>query len=129
MRCALVSLFFLSAATLPCLAQADVINCTLDRGNLCFPTRCNNAAKSERLTLDLEANTYRYCPSRYSDDKCVESPMQFSIHDTSIVGVSRDGPETSARSIFLNQNTGSLATSVLAAGTAAIDFGTCELPR
>jgi hypothetical protein len=114
----------------PMPAQAEVIECSLVRGNLCFPTRCNNAAKSERLSLDPEAKTYRFCPSRYSDDKCIEAAMQFSQSETSIVGVSLNGGETAARSVFLNLNTGNLTTSVLGAGgVAAIDFGTCELPR
>jgi hypothetical protein len=111
-------------------ALAEAINCSVDRGNLCFQTRCNNAAKSERITFDFEANTYRFCPSRYNDRDCVEGPMRFVIRDTSIIGVSTEEGEASARSMFLNRNTGSLTLSLLTAGgIASIDFGACELRR
>ena len=110
--------------------MAEEINCVIDRGNLCFPTRCNNTVKSERLILDLGSNSYRYCPSRYSDDKCTSEPMTFAIQDTVITGIAPGARETSPRTIFLNRNTGNLTTSLLSlGGIAAIDFGNCELRR
>lgn len=110
--------------------RAEVINCVIDRGNLCFPSRCNNTVKNERMIIDLGTNSYRYCPSRYSDDKCISEPMTFSIQETVITGVAPGARETSPRTIFLNRNTGSLTTSLLSlGGIAAIDFGNCELRR
>ena len=111
-------------------AFAETISCSVDRGNLCFQTRCNNSAKSERMVFDFEANTYRFCPSRYSDRDCVEGPMRFVIRDNAIIGVSTEEQEFFARSMFLNRNTGSLTLSQLTAGgIASIDFGVCELRR
>lgn len=110
-------------------ARAESLDCLISRGNLCFSTGCDNSGKSQRLSLDLAAGTYRLCPNRYNDDGCTEAPMQFDIHDTAIVGISKDGPEISARAIFLNRVTGALSTSVLAAGVSGVDFGNCEIPR
>lgn len=110
-------------------ARAESIDCQITRGNLCFPTGCTNSGKSQRLSLDLSAGTYRLCPNRYSDEGCVTAPMQFDIRDTSIVGISKEGPEISARAVFMNRATGAVSNSLLAAGLSGVDFGNCEIPR
>jgi hypothetical protein len=115
------------AGTMP--AWAESLDCLISRGNLCFSTGCDNGGKSQRLSLDLAVGTYRLCPNRYNDEGCTEAPMQFDIHDTAIVGISKDGPEIAARAVFMNRVTGALATSLLAAGMSGVDFGTCEIPR
>ncbi|WP_374332077.1 hypothetical protein [Aestuariivirga sp.] len=115
------------AGTIP--AQAESLDCVISRGNLCFSTGCDNSGKSQRMSLDLAAGTYRLCPNRYNDEGCAEAPMQFDIRDTAIVGISKDGPEIAARAIFMNRATGALSTSLLAAGMSGVDFGTCEIPR
>ncbi len=108
-------------------ARAEEIACTIDRGNLCFPSRCNNTAKSERMVLDLTGNIFRFCPSRYTDRDCVEDAMQFSVSDTIITGISAGTRMNAPRTVFLNRNTGNLTTSLLSpGGIAAIDFGRCE---
>jgi hypothetical protein len=122
----LVSLAALAGAT---AAQAEALNCTVSRGNLCFSTGCDNSGKSQRLSLDLQAGSFRLCPDRYSDQGCTEAPMQFDIRDTAIVGISQAGPEIAARAVFVNRVTGALSTSLLAAGMAAVDYGSCEVPR
>ncbi len=108
---------------------AESLDCLISRGNQCFATGCDNSGKSQRLSLDLAAGTYRLCPNRYNDDGCTEAPMQFDIRDTAIVGISKQGPEISARAIFMNRVTGALSTSLLAAGVSGVDFGSCEIPR
>lgn len=110
-------------------AGAESLDCVISRGNLCFSTGCDNSGKSQRMSLDLTAGTYRLCPNRYNDTGCTDAPMQFDIRDTAIVGISKDGPEIAARAIFMNRVTGALATSLLAAGMSGVDFGTCEIPR
>lgn len=110
-------------------AGAEALDCLISRGNLCFPTGCTNAGKQQRLSLDLAAGSYRLCPNRFNDQGCSEAPMQFDIRDNSIVGISKDGPEISARAIFMNRATGAISTSLLAAGMTAIDFGSCDIPR
>lgn len=108
-------------------AKAEEIACTIDRGNLCFPSRCTNTAKSERMVLDLTANVFRFCPSRYTDRDCVEDVMQFAVSDTTITGISAGSRSNAPRIVFLNRNTGNLTTSLLSpGGIAAIDFGRCE---
>jgi hypothetical protein len=107
--------------------RAEAIGCTIARGNLCFPTSCSNSARTERISLDVVANTYSFCPRRNDDRNCITAPMSFAITDTSIIGVSNEGPEASARSVFLNRNTGSLTTSLLSAGgVVSIGFGNCQ---
>lgn len=110
-------------------AHAEGLSCSIGRGNLCFPTGCENSGTSQRLILDLAAGSYRLCPTRYSDQGCIDAPMQFEIHDTAIVGISQAGPEISARAVFVNRVTGAMSISRLAAGLAAVDFGSCEIPR
>lgn len=110
-------------------AGAESLDCVISRGNLCFSTGCDNSGKSQRMSLDLTAGTYRLCPNRYNDTGCTDAPMQFDIRDTAIVGISKEGPEIAARAIFMNRVTGALATSLLAAGMSGVDFGTCEIPR
>ena len=113
----------------PTAARAEALDCLISRGNLCFATGCDNNGKSQRITLDIGAGTYRLCPNRYSDEGCTEAPMQFDIPDTAIVGISKGGPEISARAVFMNRVTGALSTSLLAAGMSGVDFGNCEIPR
>jgi len=113
----------------PKTAQAETLDCLISRGNLCFSTGCTNSAKLQRLTLDLGAGTYRLCPNRFNDQGCNEAPMQFDIRDSAIIGISKDGPEISARAVFMNRATGAISTSLLAAGMSAIDFGSCDIPR
>ena len=127
---------FLAAALFGCAvlagaepAGAETLDCLVTRGNLCFPTGCTNSGKSQRLSLDLSAGSYRLCPNRYSDEGCVTAAMQFDIRDTAIVGISKDGPEISARAVFMNRATGAISTSLLAAGLSGVDFGSCEIPR
>ena len=110
-------------------AQAETLDCLISRGNLCFSTGCDNSGKSQRMVLDLGAGSYKLCPNRFSDRDCAEAPMQFDIRDTAIVGISMDGPEISARAVFMNRATGALSTSLLAAGMSGIDFGSCDIPR
>jgi len=110
-------------------ATAESLDCLISRGNLCFSTGCDNSGKSQRISLDLTAGTYRLCPNRYNDTGCTDAPMQFDIRDTAIVGISKDGPEIAARAVFMNRVTGALSTSLLAAGMSGVDFGTCEIPR
>ncbi len=122
-------LVVLATAFLPGSARAETFNCLISRGNLCFSTGCDNGGRSQRLSLDLAAGTYRLCPNRYNDQGCTESPMQFEIHDSAIVGISQAGAEIAARAVFVNRVTGALSTSVLAAGLSGIDYGTCQIPR
>ena len=116
----------------PLAAQAagETIDCNVNRGNLCFQTGCDNASKSDRVSFDLAAGSMSYCTSRYDPSRCDAIPMQFTIQESSILGVSLEGSETAARAMFLNRNTGNLTLSRLAAGgIAAIDFGTCDIRR
>jgi len=108
---------------------AETLECLISRGNLCFSTGCSNSGKSQRLSLDLSANLYRLCPNRFNDQGCSEAPMQFDIRDTAIIGISMEGPEISARAVFMNRATGALSTSLLAAGMSGVDFGSCQIPR
>lgn len=126
MSAALVVLAMLAC---PGSLRAESLDCLINRGNLCFPTGCTNSGKSQRLSLDLSAGSYRLCPNRYSDEGCVTAAMQFDIRDTAIVGISKDGPEISARAVFMNRATGAISTSLLAAGLSGVDFGSCEIPR
>ena len=124
----------MALVTLACLAgtapaRAEVLDCLISRGNLCFSTGCDNSGKVQRMSLDLAAGTYRLCPNRFSDQGCSEAPMQFDIRDTAIVGISKDGQEIAARAVFVNRATGALSTSLLAAGMSGVDFGSCEIPR
>lgn len=113
----------------PADARAESFNCLISRGNLCFSTGCDNSGRSQRLSLDLAAGTYRLCPNRYNDQGCSEAPMQFEIHDSAIVGISQAGTEIAARAVFVNRVTGALSMSVLAAGLSGIDYGNCQIPR
>lgn len=122
-------LLALAVLSAPAVARAEALNCLVSRGNLCFSTGCDNSGKSQRLSLDLSAGTYRLCPNRFSDQGCVDAPMQFDIRDSAIVGISQAGPEISARAVFVNRVTGAFSTSLLAAGMAGVDFGSCEIPR
>ncbi|MCX7348361.1 MAG: hypothetical protein NTZ54_02180 [Alphaproteobacteria bacterium] len=124
-----LALMAMAVLACPKLARAETLDCLISRGNLCFSTGCDNSGKSQRMLLDLAAGTYKLCPSRYSDQGCTEAPMQFDIRETAIVGVSKDGPEISARAVFMNRATGALSTSLLAAGMSGVDFGSCEIPR
>jgi hypothetical protein len=118
------------STSLPGLARAESLACLVSRGNLCFHTGCNNAGKSQRLSFDFAAGSYRLCPNRFNDSGCTEAPMQFDIRDNAIIGTTLQGPEISARSMFVNRVTGAFTTSVLTAGgVAAVDFGTCEIRR
>ncbi len=111
-------------------ASAEELNCLVSRGNVCFQTGCKNSAKTQRVTLDFTAGTARFCPNRYDDKGCTSLSMTFKLTDTAITGVTLDGPEISARSAFINPTTGiSVFTLVTAGGIAAVDFGTCEIPR
>lgn len=127
----LMQMALVAAAMLAGLApvRAETLDCLISRGNLCFSTGCTNSGKQQRLSLDLGAGSYRLCPNRFNDQGCSEAPMQFDIRDTSIVGISKDGPEISARAVFMNRATGAISTSLLAAGLSALDFGSCEIPR
>lgn len=113
----------------PGQGRAETLDCVISRGNLCFSTGCENSGRTQRLSLDIGAGTFRLCPNRYSDEGCIQAPMQFDIRDTAIVGISKDGPEIAARAIFMNRVTGALSTSLLAAGMTGVDFGSCEIPR
>jgi len=113
----------------PAAAQAESLKCVVSRGNLCFSTGCDNSGKSQRVALDLAGGSFRLCPDRYTDQGCTEAPMQFDIRDTAIVGISQAGPEIAARAVFVNRVTGAFSTSLLAAGMAGVDFGSCEIPR
>lgn len=124
-----VALAALAVLAQPAGLRAESLGCLVNRGNLCFPTGCTNSGKSQRLSLDLSEGTYRLCPNRYSDEGCVTATMQFDIRDTAIVGISMDGPEISARAVFMNRATGAVSISLLAAGLSAADFGTCEISR
>ena len=124
-----MTLMALPPLACPSLAQAEALDCLISRGNLCFSTGCDNSGKSQRIRLDIGAGTYKLCPNRYSEDGCTEAPMQFDIRDTAIVGISKEGPEISARAVFMNRATGALSTSLLAAGMSGVDFGSCEIPR
>lgn len=110
-------------------ARAETLDCLISRGNLCFSTGCTNSGKQQRLSLDLAAGMFRLCPNRFNDQGCSEAPMQFDIRDTAIVGISKDGPEISARAVFMNRATGAISTSLLAAGMSALDFGSCDIRR
>lgn len=126
----LALLAILAAVASPGPARAEGLNCLVSRGNLCFPTGCDNSAKSQRVTLDLGAGQFRLCPNRFNDSGCAEIPMQFDIRDNAIIGVTREGPEFSARSVFVNRVTGAMTSLlVTAGGVAAVDFGTCEVRR
>lgn len=124
-----LALAAMAVFALPQLARAETLDCLISRGNLCFSTGCDNSGKSQRMVLDIGAGTYKLCPNRFSDQGCTEAPMQFDIRDTAIVGISKDGPEISARAVFMNRVTGALSTSLLAAGMSGVDFGSCEIPR
>lgn len=113
----------------PSLGHAETLECVISRGNVCFSTGCDNSGRSQRLTLDIGAGTFKLCPSRYSDEGCIQAPMQFDIRDTAIVGISKDGPEIAARAVFMNRATGALSTSLVTAGMAGVDFGSCAIPR
>jgi hypothetical protein len=118
------------AAAWPGPAMAETMNCLISRGNLCFATGCNNSGKSQRISLELAAGTYRLCPNRFNDQGCAEAPMAFDIRDNAILGTSTEGPEFSARSVFVNRVTGAFTTTLLTAGgVAAVDFGSCEVRR
>lgn len=111
-------------------ANAEELNCLISRGNLCFQTGCKNSPKTQRINLDLTEGTARFCPRRYDDNGCTSLPMIFKVTDTAITGVSLDAPEISAQSGFVNRTTGAIVfTQVTAGGVAAVDFGTCEIPR
>ena len=111
-------------------AQAEGMNCLVSRGNLCFPTGCDNSGKSQRIALDLGAGKLRLCPNRFNDTGCTEVSMDFDIRENAIIGITREGPELAARSIFVNRVTGALTSLlVTAGGVAAVDFGTCEIRR
>lgn len=114
----------------PGAALAETVNCLTSRGNLCFATGCSNSGKSQRLTLDLAAGTYRLCPNRFNDQGCTGAEMRFDIRDNAILGISGEGPELAARSVFVNRVTGAFTTTQLTAGgVAAVDFGNCEVRR
>ena len=83
----------------PGTALAESLDCQITRGNLCFSTGCTNGGKLQRLSLDLAGGTYRLCPNRFNDEGCSEAPMQFDIRDSAIIGISKDGPEISARAV------------------------------
>lgn len=127
----LIHVILASAAVLAGAAQAgaETLDCLISRGNLCFSTGCSNSGKAQRLSLDLGASTYRLCPNRFNDQGCTQAKMQFDVRDTAIIGISMDGPEISARAVFMNRATGALSTSLLAAGMSGIDFGSCDIPR
>jgi len=122
-------LLVLAAGSWPADARAESLTCLVSRGNLCFSTGCDNGGRSQRLSLDLAAGTYRLCPNRYNDQGCTEAPMQFEIHDSAIVGISQSGAEIAARAVFVNRVTGALSMSLLAAGLSGIDYGNCQIPR
>jgi len=120
----------LGATALTGSAQAEGLSCLLSRGNLCFPTGCDNALKAQRVVLDIGGGSLRLCPNRYNDTGCTDTPIQFDIRDNAILGITREGAELSARSVFVNRVTGALTTSLLTAGgIAAVDFGTCDVRR
>ncbi len=125
-----LALLVLGGVTFPAPAFAEDLNCLISRGNLCFNTGCNNRAKTQRISLNLGAGNFRLCPNRFNETGCVDIPMQFDIRDNSIVGITLEGPEFAARSVFVNRVTGAITTSlVTAGGVAAVDFGTCEVRR
>ena len=111
-------------------ARAESLDCLVSRGNLCFSTGCQNSGKQQRLSLDLSAGSYRLCPNRFNDTGCNELAMEFDIRENAIIGITREGPELAARSIFVNRVIGALTSLlVTAGGVAAVDFGTCEIRR
>ena len=111
-------------------ANAEMINCTVIRENLCFPTGCRNNAKSERVMLDLEASSLTTCPQRVGDANCLTVQIDFRLNDNSVIGATLAGTEVSVRSVFLNRNTGSLTTTLVSAGgVTAVDFGNCDVRR
>ena len=124
-----VALIAMAAFTHAKPVAAETLECQINRGNLCFATGCSNSGKSQRIALDLSAGRYRLCPNRFNDHGCSDAPMQFDIRDTAIIGISMEGPEISARAVFMNRATGALSTSLLAAGMSGVDFGSCEIPR
>lgn len=124
-----VTLVCATMLAFPKRATAETLDCVINRGNLCFSTGCSNSGKTQRLSLDFGAATYRLCPNRFNDQGCTEAAMQFDIRDTAIRGISMEGPEISARAVFVNRATGALSTSLLAAGMASIDYGNCDIPR
>lgn len=120
----------LAGAAFPAPAAAEDLNCLISRGNLCFNTGCNNRPKTQRILLNLNAGNLRLCPNRFNDTGCIDTPMQFDIRDNALIGITLEGPEFAARSVFVNRVTGALTTSqVTAGGVAAVDFGTCEVRR
>jgi hypothetical protein len=124
------ALLVLAGVAFPAPTSADDLNCLISRGNLCFNTGCNNRAKTQRILLNLAAGSFRLCPNRFNDTGCVDIPMQYDIRDNSIIGITLEGPEFAARSVFVNRVTGALtASQVAAGGVAAVDFGTCEVRR
>lgn len=128
MRFTALSLFM--GLTLITPARAEGTNCIVSRGNLCFPTGCDNSAKNQRMILDFAAGTLRMCPSRFTEAGCSDVPMSFDIRDNAIIGITREGEEFSARAVYLNRVTGALtSTQVNAGGIAAVDFGSCEVRR
>lgn len=120
----------LAGVAFPAPAHAEDLNCLVSRGNLCFNTGCNNRPKTQRILLNLGAGSYRVCPNRFNDTGCVDTPMQFDIRDNAMIGITLEGQEFAARSVFVNRVTGALTTAqVTAGGVAAVDFGTCEVRR
>lgn len=114
----------------PLPAAAEGLNCLISRGNLCFNTGCDNNGKTQRIALDFSAGKIRLCPNRFNDNGCVDIPMQFDVRDNAVIGITRDGPEFSARAVFVNRVTGAITTSlVTAGGVATVDFGACEVRR
>ena len=126
----IAALFGLSCIAYPAPAHAEELTCLISRGNLCFNTGCNNRPKTQRIVLDLAASTFRLCPNRFNDTGCADSAMQFEIRDNALIGITLEGPEFAARSVFVNRVTGAITTSqITAGGVAAVDYGTCEVRR
>jgi hypothetical protein len=126
----IAALLGLPGLAMPASAQAEGLNCLISRGNLCFNTGCNNRPKTQRIVLDLGAGSFRLCPNRFNDTGCADSAMQFDVRDNALIGITLEGPEFAARSVFVNRVTGAITTSqVTAGGVAAVDFGTCEVRR
>ena len=127
---AIVGFLGLAAMTNPSSAQAEGLDCLISRGNQCFNTGCTNRSKSLRMSLDLAQGQLRLCPNRFNDEGCTDIPIAFDIRDNALTGATLQGPEFAARSLFLNRVTGALTVAtVMAGGVAAVDYGTCEVPR
>jgi hypothetical protein len=126
----LAALLGLAAGFSAVPASAEGLNCLISRGNLCFHTGCDNRGKSQRITLNLGTGNFRLCPNRFNETGCIDIPMQFDIRDNAIIGTTLEGPEFSARSVFVNRVTGAMTSMlVTAGGVAAVDFGSCEVRR